>query len=407
MHIVFIEASTTGPGEKALDYCRDMAYFITLITRKPDMYSEIFTTKVNNLICCETNNLTELKQVVEKLNFKKRIDGITTTADVFLPNAAKLANDLGLVSLNYESVLQVRNKYLMRKNLQVFCPHLNPPFAMVKDYLNAKLNAEKIGYPLIAKPQDANDSWKVTKINNLFELESYMKDSESWGNNDFNQPFTDGVLLEGFIEGNEYSVETVQYKNNDIELIGVTTRTLEGSVEVGASFPVLDKGLKDNLFNSVKEALIKLDIDCGVIHTECRIKDNQVKILEINPRLAGSKIGSHLIELSTGENPLKHVVEIALNQYNKFTLKKNAASAYVSIPMPKSGVFKGIKNLEVLKKMQGVVEIDIVGELGRIYPKIPSSNNDRIIKVVTHANEHVQALQLAENVKNKAKIIVE
>lgn len=408
-HIVFIESSTTGAGEKAHEYSKQMGYYITFISRNPHIYSSDLLNMANEIIICETNSIELLSKEIKEINKRFKIDGITTTADFYVPNASKVAQDLGLPSLTYNASLGVRNKYKMRLNLEKYCPHLNPKFRLVNNQKDSLKAVENLAYPLIAKPQDANDSWNVKLIKNESELINYLDLSQEWKLNSFGQPLSKEVLLEEYIDGEEFSVETMQFKGGNIQLIGVTSKVLFGKenghfIEVGGYFPT-NTNESELLFNEVSNALKHLDIDCGVIHTECRIKNGQVKILEINPRLVGNKVGSHVIELSTGINPVKAVVEIALG--NEFIWKpsnKNGAALF-GLCMNKPGVFNGISNIGTIKKLPGVIYVEVTGELGRKYD-LPSSNEDIVALIITKAESSVKALELAKNASQKTNLII-
>ena len=60
--------------------------------------------------------------------------------------------------------------------------------------------------------------------------------------------------------------------------------------------------------------LAVLEIDHGAIHTECRVNGDDVTIMEVNPRLAGGKIGSHLVEMATGCSAVRAMLDAALGK---------------------------------------------------------------------------------------------
>lgn len=275
-HIVFVEMSGTGAGEKAIEYALGQGYQVSLLSRSPKDYPQEALLKVR-VIHCETNDIDLLIQEIKALNEADPIDGITTTADFYVPQAAAAAEALNLPTMTYEAAVGARNKYQMRMKLQEHCPELNPPFRLVHSEKEALEVAKEWGYPLIAKPQDANDSLNVLFVTNEKELSSYMKDSRSWNVNSAGQKYAKGVLLEGYIDGKEFSVETLQYKGGSCQLIGIIEKVWTGTAkghfaEIGVKFPV-ETSETELLFPAVSAALSHLNIDCGVIHTECRIQN--------------------------------------------------------------------------------------------------------------------------------------
>ncbi|MBJ6362838.1 ATP-grasp domain-containing protein [Paenibacillus sp. GCM10012307] len=405
-HIVFVEMSMTGAGEKAIQYALEQGYQVTLVAKDPKRYASA-NIGSTALFVCDTNDLDALGKGIKELHEAKAIEGITTTADFYVPQASYAAEILGLISIPYKDARSARNKYLMRLRLQESCPHLNPAFALVQSIEEARHFAERHGYPLIAKPQDGNDSLNVNLINDEQELADYIKESQAWAVNSSGQRYAEGVLLEQFIEGEEYSVETVQHKKQAIQCIGVTGKVLTGVdrgffVEEGVFFPVRTEQT-EHLFQEVSLALKELNIDCGVIHTECRVHNGAVKILEINPRLMGDMAGSHMIELALGASPIQQVVEIALgNDEALWNPTKNKGAAMYGSLSPKTGVFGGIENLSAIQKIDGVHAVKVIASEGGHYQFPPKSNGDILLRLVTEAETPEEALEIAETAAKTA-----
>jgi biotin carboxylase len=406
-HIAFIEASTSGAGELTCRYAQKQGYLVTLLTRNQSLYSESLLQYVDQVFEEETNDVKALVSTVQKIDKESQIDGITTTQDFYVPQAAAAAQALNLPSLNYKSALEVRNKYKMRLNLESYCPELNPLFRLVQNTDEALKTTKDWGYPIIAKPQNANDSLYVKLLRNDTELIEYMNFSQTWDSNSAQQPFAKGVLLEEFIDGEEFSVETMQAKGLEIDLIGIFSKLLAGGekgnfIKIGASFPIVTHQ-SQTIFESVSKALYSLNIDCGVIHTECRIVKGKPKIIEINPRLAGDQLGSHVIELSLGINPVQAVVDIALGEVNDWQPIRCNGVAIYRICASKPGYFYGIENIEELKKLPGVAYIEIVGKIGKWFD-LPTSNQDVLASVITKGETPEQALILAKRIADEAKL---
>jgi biotin carboxylase len=406
-HIVFIEASSSGAGELTCRYAQKQGYLVTLLTRNQSLYLDSLLQYVDRVVEEETNDVKAIVSTVQKIDKKSRIDGVTTTQDFYVPQAAAAAQALNLPSLTYKSALEVRNKYKMRLNLESSCPELNPAFRLVQNTAEALETAKSWGYPIIAKPQDANDSLYVKLLRNDTELIEYMNFSLTWDSNSAQQPFAKGVLFEEFIDGEEFSVETMQAKGSEIHLIGIFSKVLAGVekgnfIKIGASFPIVTNESK-TLFESVSKALSLLNIDCGVIHTECRMVKGKPKILEINPRLAGDQLGSHVIELALGITPVQAVVDIALGEVKPLQPIRCNGVAIYRICASQPGYFYGIENIEEIKQVPGVAYIEIVGKIGKWFDR-PTSNQDVLASVITKGETPEQALILAKRIADEAKL---
>jgi biotin carboxylase len=408
-HVVFVEVSTWGAGEKAIEYCIERGYATTVMARDPEHYTGLSVTP-DRVLACDTNDDEALLKAAHELHAENRVDGVTTTADFYVPQACIVAEELGLPGMPYRAAAGVRNKYAMRQSLARHCPELNPRFELVHDDEAALRVADHWGFPLIAKPQDANDSWHVLRLGSERELVEYMREAGRWDRNSAGQQFARGVLLESYIEGVEYSVETAQFKGQPIRVLGLTGKELydfDGHhfVELNHHFPASDPHA-DAIFDAVSRALTLLEVDCGVIHTECRIHDGDVKILEINPRIAGGMIGSHAIELALGVDAISLVVEAALDNPTPWHPTRQEGAAIWFIPMPETGIFGGIDNLDELRRLPGFAHLKILARVGDCCGTPVRSNSDFVAVLVTHAADADEALERARVAAGRARVRV-
>jgi len=409
-HIMFVEASQTGAGLKAVEYAKNKGYFVTLLTRSLTSYSDILLNFTDKILVCDTNSNQKLLEKINLYDQDRKIDGITTTADYYVPQASLAANILGLAGMSYSAALKGRNKYFMRCALNRASSDLNPKFALVNNYEESLLFAEKNGFPFIAKPQDQNDSSNVKKIYNKNELMEYMENVKKWDKNSFDQVLSKNILLEEYISGEEYSVETIQAKNNEIKLMGITRKdsflgeNIGHFTELGASFPLKTPEAK-KIFEKISQALKLLEINCCAAHTECRIDDKgQIKILEINPRLAGDMLGSHVIELATGENAAGKLVEIALGNTINWQPKVDKGAALIGISCHQPGIYMGIENLQEVLMMPGVKYINIGTKIGTLIRPALLSNNELIGRIVRQGKDAEEARKLAKEAFEVCKI---
>lgn len=409
-HIMFVEASLTGAGRKAIEYAKEQGYRVTLMTRNAGLYPDDLLGLVNSTCVCDTNSILRLSDAALKQNKLFHIDGVATTADFFVPQTSFIGNLLNLPSITYANALCARNKYLMRCVLKNIMPHVNPQFILADDIDTAMEFARETGFPIVAKPQDQNDSINVKKISDEAELADYMDVAQGWSVNSAGQTIENGVLLEGFIDGSEYSVETCQSFYEHIQLIGVTRKDdfiglQHGNfTEDGLSFPVVSN-VASVLFSTVSEVLRTLGITCGVIHTECRHKNGDVKILEVNPRLAGDMLGSHAIELALGVSPVAMLVEIALGKNIIWTSTQKLGAAIIGIKTEKQGRFLRINNLEQIRKMPGVRHVAIWSKPG-IMVGHAYSNADLLGRIVTQGRDADEAITLARTAANRCVVEV-
>jgi biotin carboxylase len=408
-HVVFVEMSMSGAGERALAYARDRGYSVTLVTRTP-FGAVAEAARDAQVAGCETNDRDSLLETLRSLHERQPVDGVTTTHDLFVPQAALAAAALGLPGMAYEAAAGVRNKHRMRLSLARACPDLNPPFRLVHDEREALRAAADWGYPVVAKPLDANDSWNVRRLGSDAEVTSYMRATASWAWDGAGQALSDGVLLEGYVDGAEHSVETAQHAGGELQVLAVTGKELAGVeqgcfAEIGDWLP-LTGAEAERLSDAVSRALHALGVDCGVIHTECRMRDGAVTILEVNPRLAGDLLGSHQIEMSLGASPIEQVVEIALGHHSPWRPTRQTGTANYGICMPVTGAFGGVTNLGALAADPSVAFVRTMVQVGTRCRQPPESNGDIVARVITRGDTAVQAAEAARRVAARAEVRV-
>lgn len=157
-------------------------------------------------------------------------------------------------------------------------------------------------FPFIIKPKDGMGSHGVYKINNLKELK-------------FFKSYVENGIVQEFIEGHEYTVDTlVDFKGNPIYIIP-RKRIEVKSGEVVKSSTVKDEGIINETFKVI-ECLNKLRDEnglalCGPLTIQFFKKnDGTLYLLEINPRFgggvplafeAGANYGKTIFELVQGE----------------------------------------------------------------------------------------------------------
>jgi len=254
-------------------------------------------------------SIIEKERILEKC---KEIDVnavATIASDVAVVTVNYVANELGLIANKDEYTEITTNKYSMRKALaskNVPCPRF------IRIGKEGIPDVSNMRFPLIVKPVDRSGSRGVTKIASADELARAIADAQE-------ESFKNECIIEEFIDGREISVETISYKGKHY-LLQITDKVTTGTphfVELEHHQPSsLPNDIKAKVKNIVLEALDALHIEYGASHSELKItEDGDVRVIEIGARMGGDFIGSHLVQLSTGYDFLKGVVQVALGEF--------------------------------------------------------------------------------------------
>lgn len=246
-----------------------------------------------------------------------KIDAICSIAsDLAAITVNYIANALNLIGNSLECTLKCTNKYKMR---ECFFQHNVPsPMSILVKDIKELIDIEYT-FPIIIKPSDRSGSRGITKLENAIGLsKAFLKA--------YKESFTKEVLIEEYVVGEEYSIECISYRGRH-SYLATTKKHTTGAphfIETGHEEPSgLEEALIEKVKNIIFHALDSLGIQNGASHSEVKIdSEGNIKIIEVGARMGGDCIGSHLVELSTGYDYLKMVIDIALG-YEPCICKNN------------------------------------------------------------------------------------
>ena len=255
-------------------------------------------------------SIVEKEQILKKCR-EIKIDGICSIAsDLAVGTINYVADRMNLCANSMESTEISTNKAKMR---EAFWKHEDPSPKFL--FVGHETPADDIllsdfSYPVIVKPVDRSGSRGVSLVMNRYELNEAVERARRNG-------FLKDILVEEFAKGKEFSVECISYKGTHTMLAITEKFTTEAPhyIEVGHLEPAdIDTELNNKIKNTVFHALDTLKIQNGASHTEIKILEGQIKIIEIGARMGGDMIGSSLVPLSTGVDFVKAVIDIALGK---------------------------------------------------------------------------------------------
>ena len=203
-------------------------------------------------------------------------------------------------------------------------------FAGDKDSQRPTANSQQLYYPVIVKPRDNSGSRGVKLCRNREELAASMNEA-------FEVSKMDTVLVEEFIEGPEYSIEALHYNNlshssfvvsgNEptansqqprakvIQFTEKKTTVFPYNVELGHIQPAnISEENKQKIREIVSKIGAALHFENCPSHTELKINERGIFVIETSPRLGGDYITSTLVPLSTGINMEDQLLQIALGE---------------------------------------------------------------------------------------------
>ena len=228
----------------------------------------------------------DTKDLEKTLYFSKKykITHITTDqTDVAVATVAYVAEELGLKGIGTKVANRFTNKYKMRKALSVSMSKFIPNFEFFNNLIDAIYYFKNISIDntFIVKPINSQGSKGVSVLGPNFknQISKALKES-----------CDEGVIIERFITGPEYSVESFVQNDKVHNLVLV-------SKDHYKSNPCLDKrntffgnqkkSFQDQIFGLNEKIIKSLDLSMGNVHAEYKVENGCIYLMEIAARGGG------------------------------------------------------------------------------------------------------------------------
>ena len=266
-------------------------------------------------------SIVEKEEILNKCR-EIGIDGICTIAsDLAAITVNYVASEMGLVGNSMECTHISTNKHAMR---EVFEVNGDPSPKSFQVTCTGDLAGKEYRYPVIVKPVDRSGSRGITKLDAPDGLEDAIERAKEQG-------FQKCALVEEFVTGQEYSVECISVcgQHHFLALTKKYTTGAPGFIETAHVQPALvEEALLEKIKAVTFHALDSLKIKNGASHTELKIsEDGTIKLIEIGGRMGGDFIGSDLVELSTGIDFVKAVIQIAMGESPELNITQEHVAA--------------------------------------------------------------------------------
>lgn len=301
--------------------------------------------------------------VVEKYG----IDAIVTAAtDKPLVMMARIAERFGFPFYSVETARWSTDKFQMKQRFLAG----GVPCAKGR-LVKAVSEVEDFEYPVIVKPRDNSGSRGVKLCRNRTELEASMNEA-------FEVSKLDTVLVEEFIEGQEYSIEGLHHdgKSEVIQFTEKRTTEFPYNVELGHIQPAnISEKNKQTIRDIISKIGTALHFENCPSHTELKINDRGIFVIETSPRLGGDYITSTLTPLSTGINMEDELLRIALGQT---VAPQPCCQQYSSVrffAFPEGSVIRTAPGVDFVKDWPHVVDFSFTLKPGDCVNRITSSLN--------------------------------
>ena len=331
-------------------------------------------------------------------SLKHKPDAVLAVDDPGLELAALLNERLGLAANLPEAVRRVRDKLLFRR-MQKEGGLLCPDFRHLPSDADPAELLSRLKWPVVVKARRLSGSRGVIRADNA---QAYLQ-AVSWVKGIQNKADRDaadlGLVVEGFIPGREYALESIldHGKLNTLAWFDkpdpLDGPYFEETIYVTPSR--LPNRTQEEIHHAVQHACRLAGLVTGPVHAEMRVNDEGVWLLEVAARSIGGLCGTtlnHVLGITLEELILRH----ALNEPVALSASREGAGVMM-IPIPRRGIYRGVRNLESALEVPGITGIRITAQAGQIIAPPPdgASYLGFIFSLCANPAEAEMALRLA------------
>lgn len=379
--LVLVESNTTGSGRLFCARARELGLRPVVLARDPGRYPYLAIDRIDHR---RTDTADPDAVLAACTALAGLVAGVTSSSEYSIATGGEVARRLGLPHPDPAAVRACRDKPTQRARLhEVGVPGAR--FAAARSRAEAVAAAEAIGYPVVVKPVAGSGSIATRRCSDPESVEAAAAAVLSADPATLGLPPQEAVLVEEYLAGPEFSVETF-----DDRAIGVTRKHLGPEphfLETGHDFPArLDPAARAAIAGTAVGALRALGLGWGPAHVELRHTATGPRIVEVNPRLAGGMI-PRMVQAATGIDLIRETVARAAGLPGRPPAPPPERAASIRfLVADAAGVLAEVRGVAEARQVPGVVEVGLTREPGQeVVPR--GSFQDRLGYVIAAGDD--------------------
>ena len=299
-------------------------------------------------------------------------DAVLAVDDHGLELAALLRERLHLPGNSVAAVGLTRDKLAFRHLLYAHA-FLCPDFQSLADDADAMALARRLTYPVVVKARRLSSSRGVVRADNAAEFISAVRWVRAIQARADRESAELGLIVEAFIPGREYALEGL-LNDGELKLLALFDKPdpldgpyFEETIYVTPSH--LPASVQTQIAQQVARVCRLVGLTSGPVHAEMRVNDQGVWLLEVAARSIGGLCGRMLkqaLGMSLEEVLLRHALSEPMPD-----AVAHSATAVMMIPIPKRGIYQGVRNLEAARSIPYISDIQIAVEPGALLLPAP------------------------------------
>jgi biotin carboxylase len=287
----------------------------------PGEFTEPDRAMVADTVLTDYTDWETLRPLVLAAHETWHFDAVVSLTEWGLDPAARVNDLLGLSGTGHEVSRRFTDKLAMRRHLATVAP--GDPSAVAAAPVTGRRSladfGDQHGYPFIVKPVSGTASFGVFGVHGQESVPSAaerVRRLRRGTTNRHARPLDVGqFMMEEFIDGPFHTVETFSFHGRHVVLTITEVTTLaERYVHNGHAIPArLDGGIEASIVASVTRFLDLMGLRDGPAHTEVKLTERGVAVIESQHR-AGGALFSDMIRTVYGIDPQAMAVTWALGQ---------------------------------------------------------------------------------------------
>ncbi|WP_339250117.1 ATP-grasp domain-containing protein [Sporosarcina sp. FSL W8-0480] len=361
--IIFIGTNKSGSSREAIRSAVRLGYFTVLFTsNEKQIQQRKEYMDVHEMVFVDVTNLVEMKKEILTLKSKgNEIMTIASFVDSNVARALKLCEEFCPNGTSSNAALIMENKAGTRDKLKGL-PY-SPKYVTIDP--GSKLELKSIeglpDFPMIVKTASSTGSKDVLRATNLQQLERHILKFQE------RNP-TEAVIIEEFIEGDQYLVEAIVH-HKDIKIAGV----IKQEITFGKRFiitgygvlAVVPRQVNDGVMEVLKSIVEELEIENGALHVEMRLTTNGWRLIEINPRISGGAM-NNMLKAAFGYDLTEETLKLYLGEQPSLIVTQRNFVFTQYVIVEQKGILEKVTGKNRARKLPGIVEVYVKPKKGTL-----------------------------------------
>ena len=324
--------------------------------------------KVNAGLTLDFTDTQGSVRAIEAFAMDFPLEAIVPSDDESTILAAEASRVLGLSHNPPKSVAATRDKYRQRTSWRT-AGLPTPTFRRFQRGEDIVATAQAVTYPCVIKPLSMSASRGVMRADDAKEFtEACARIAKIIDGNPDGVTANGDMLVEDYIPGSEVALEGLLI-NGGLRVLALFDKP---DPLVGPAFEetlyVTPSRLPDHVqqavFDATERGLSVLDLQEGPIHTELRVNDRGVWLIEVAARSIGG-LCARTLRFGAGVSLEELVLRHALGQSINGLCREDRAAGVMMLPIPRPGTLRRVDGVLEARGVAGVEDVKISIPLGQ------------------------------------------